>query len=59
MRIFFFNKAISEALEQFTYSCGWCPIPGDFQSKTGPDCGQPDLAVRVPVHCRGVGLDVL
>ena len=29
---------------------GGCPIPGDAQ-------GQADLALGVPIHCRGVGLD--
>jgi len=34
-------------------------MPGDFQSEAGPGSEQPDVAVDVPVHCRGVGLDDL
>ena len=34
-------------------------VPGDFQGESGSGPGQPDLAVDVPVHCRGVGLDAL
>jgi len=35
------------------------PIPGDFQGKAGSGPGQPCLAVHVPAHSRGVGLDDL
>jgi len=42
----FYNKG-DEVLEQVAQS------PGDIQPE------QPDLAVDVPVHCRGVGLDDL
>ena len=31
----------------------------DFQGEAGSGPGQPDLAVHVPVHCRGAGLDDL
>lgn len=31
----------------------------DFQGEGGSGPGQLDLAVHVPVHCRGVGLDVI
>jgi len=46
-------------LEQVTYCCGRCPVPGDFQGEAGSGPGQPDLSVHVPVHCRRVGLDGL
>ena len=39
--------------------CCWCPVPGDFEGKAGSCPGQPDLAVQVPTHCKGVGLDGL
>jgi len=42
----FYNKG-DEVLEQVAQS------PGDIHPE------QPDLAVDVPVHCRGVGLDDL
>jgi len=32
---------------------------GHLQSEAGSGYGQPDLAVDVPVHCRGVGIDDL
>ena len=35
------------------------PIPGDIQCQAGQSSGQPDLAVGVPVHCRGPGLNGL
>jgi len=38
---------------------GGCPIPRDIQGQAGQGSEQPDLAVRVPVHCKGVGLDDL
>jgi len=34
-----------EAQEQVSQRCGACPVPGDFQGKTGSNPGQPDLAV--------------
>ena len=37
---------------------GWIPIPGDIQGQAG-QAEQPDLAVGVPVHCKGVGPDGL
>ena len=37
---------------QVAQRCG-CPVPRDFQVQAGPGSGQPDLAVHVPVHCRG------
>ncbi len=36
-----------------------CPIAGDIQSQAEPGSEQPDLAVDIPVHCMGVGLDDL
>ena len=45
-----------EALAQVTQTCGWCPIPGDFQGEAESGSEQPDGAVDVPVHCRAVGL---
>ena len=32
-----------------------CPIPGDTQGQAEGGCEQPDLAVGVPVRCKGVG----
>ena len=58
IRQLFYNKG-GEALERVAQRCGGYPIPGDFQGETGLSPGQPDLAVHVPVHCRGVGLDDL
>jgi len=31
----------------------------DIQSQAGQGSGEPDPTLDVPVHCRGVGLDVL
>ena len=36
---------------------GGCPVLGDFQGQAELGSEQPGLAVCVPVHCRGVGLD--
>ena len=38
---------------------GGCPIPGDTRGQAGWGSEQLDLAVDVPVDCRGVGLDDL
>ena len=38
---------------------GGSPTPGNIQGQAGPGFVQPHLAVGVPVHCRGVGLDDL
>ena len=54
-----FYREGDEALEQVAQRCGEFPIPGDFQGQVRPGSEQPDLAVDVPVHCRGVGLDGL
>ena len=52
----FYSKA-GEALEQIIQRGGGCPIPGDIQGQAGPGSEQPDLAVDIPGHCWGVGLD--
>ena len=36
---------------------GGCPVFGDIEGQAGPGSEQPDLAVGVPAHCRGDGLD--
>ena len=36
-----------------------CSVPGDIQGQAGQGSEHPDLAVGVPVHYRGVGLDGL
>jgi len=33
------------------------PDPGGIQGQAGPSSEQPELAVDVSVHCKGVGLD--
>ena len=33
------------------------PSLENFQGEAGPRCGQPDLTVDVPVHCKGFGVD--
>ena len=58
VRKIFYNKG-SEALALVAQRRGGCPIPGDVQCQAGWGSEQPDLAVGVPVHCRGVGLDGL
>ena len=54
----FYNKH-SEALEQAVQRGGGCSIPGEIQGQAGRVPGQPDVAVYVPVHCRGFGPDDL
>ena len=39
--------------------CVVLPVPGGFQGEAISGPGQPDLAVHVSFHCRGVGLDDL
>mgnify|MGYP001857133723 CR=1 FL=1 len=46
----------SEALEQVARRGGGCLIPGDTQGQAERCSQQHDVAVGVPVHCRGVGL---
>ena len=43
-------------LEQVAQRCGGCPMHGDIQGQAGWGSEQPDVAVGIPVHCRGVGL---
>lgn len=38
---------------------GGCSIHGDIVGQAELDSERPDLAVRIPVHCRGVGPDDL
>lgn len=54
----FYSKG-GEAPEQVAQRHGGCTVPGDLQDHAGSDSGQPDLAVDVPIHCRGVCLDEL
>ena len=44
----------SEALAQVTQRGGRCPALGDIKGEAGWGSEQPDGAVGVPVHCRGV-----
>ena len=50
-----FVKSV-EALEQVAQRGGGCSITGDVQDQTGQSSEQPDLAVGVPVYCRGAGI---
>ena len=52
------NKDV-DALKQVAQRGGGCPVLEDIQGQAGPCSEQPDLAVTVSVHCRGVGLDDL
>ena len=56
--LFFYSKG-GEALAQVAQRGGGCPIPGDTQGQAGWGSEQPDQAVGVPAHFRGVGLDDL
>ena len=47
-----------EAVAQVVQRDGGCPGLGDTQGQVGRGSEHPDLDVGVPVHCRGVGLDV-
>jgi len=38
---------------------GGYPVPGAIQGQARRGSEQPDLAVGVPVHCRGIGLAYL
>ena len=46
-------------MERVAQRCGGSPIPGDTQGQTEWASEHPDLAVGVPVHCRGVELNGL
>lgn len=52
---FFFNRG-SKALEQVSKRGGGCLAPADIQCQVGWGSDQPDVAIDVPVYCRGVGL---
>ena len=45
-----------QALEQFAQRGSGCPIHGDIQGQAGQGSEQHDLAVGVPVYCRGAGI---
>jgi len=47
----------SKALELVAQRTGGLPVPRETQSQAGWDSEHPDVAVGVPVHCRGVELD--
>ena len=47
----------SEALGQVSQKGGGCPMFGDLQGQPAAGSKQSDLAVDVPVHFRGVGLN--
>jgi len=55
---FFYDKG-GEALEQLAQGGDGSPILGDIQGQAGQGSEQPNLAVSVPVHSRGVTLDDL
>jgi len=46
-------------LEHVAQRGGGCPVPGGIQCQAEQGSEQPDVAVGVPVHYRGVGLDGL
>ena len=48
-----------EALAQVAQRDGGSPVLRDTQDQAARGSEQPNLAVGVPVHCRGVGLDDL
>lgn len=50
---FFFYYEGSEVVQRG----GWCSIPGDIQGQAELDSEQPDLAMGIPVHGRGVDPD--
>lgn len=50
---------IGEAVEHVAQRGGECFIPGITQGQVGLGSKHPDLAVGVPDHCGGVGLEGL
>ena len=54
----FYNNG-GETLEQVAHRGGGSCVSGDIQGEAGGGSEQPNLAISVPVHCRGVGLDDL
>ena len=57
-KFFFYHKG-GEALAQVAQRGGGCPVPADAQGEAGRGSEQPDVAVGILVHCKGVGLDGL
>ena len=49
-------KCQKESFSLVAQRGGGNPIPEDTQGQAGPGSEQPDLAVGVPVHCRGARL---
>ena len=49
------EEHICLSLEQVVQGAGRCSIPGDTQGQAGQGSEHPDVAVGVPVHCKGVG----
>lgn len=47
------------ALEQAAQTGASILVPRDIKGQAGQVSEQPDLAVGVPLHCRGVGRDDL
>lgn len=44
-------------MEQVAQRCSGCPVLGDIQGQARPGSVHPDVAVGVPLHFRGAGLD--
>lgn len=59
MFVFFFYNRGSKVLAQDAQKDGGCHVSGDIQNQSGWGFEQPDVALGIPVHCRGVGLDGL
>jgi len=54
----FYNRS-NEALEQVAWRSGGCSVPAETQGQAGQGYEQPYLAVGIPIHYRGIGLDDL
>ena len=54
----FYNQG-GETLAEVDQRGGGCPIPGDTQGQAGWGSEQPDGAVGVPAHCRGLNWVIL
>jgi len=54
-----FYKKDGEALAQVAQGDGGCHVPRNIQSQAGWGSEHPDLAVGIPIRCRGVGLNGL
>ena len=59
IRTKFLTVRVVRQLDHITWRGGGCPIHGGIQSQAGGGSEQPDVAVGVPAHCRGIGLDEL